>query len=179
MGRPAVKALTRLRWFGLKGMGFAERFVNRSLVQVTRYMTEPDVYGEVQSRIADLIEPDTKVVIGHSLGSVAAYEAALLLDRELPLLLTLGSPLGLRSIVYDRLEGDHEVPKKVQRWVNLVDKDDVVAAEPDLRKRFADPRGVLVSDWTLDNGEDDPHSAQSYLTKRQTGEAVRTGLARR
>ncbi|WP_405947709.1 hypothetical protein OG588_14970 [Streptomyces prunicolor] len=175
-GRAAVNGLARLKWFSRLGMGFAQRFVNKSLVQVTRYMTEPSVYEEVQQRIADLIGPETRILVGHSLGSVAAYEAALRLEGELPLLLTLGSPLGLRTFVHDRLDGEHQVPELVGRWVNLADKDDVIAAEPDLAKRFADPRGVLESDWTLNNGEDDPHSAQAYLTKLQTGRAVREAL---
>ncbi|MFD9003433.1 hypothetical protein ACFV0T_21060 [Streptomyces sp. NPDC059582] len=177
LARPAVKGLARLSWFGRAGMAAAERLVNRSLVQVTRYMTEPGIYAEVQRRVAELVGPETKAIVGHSLGSVVAYEAALRLERELPLLLTLGSPLGLRTIVHDRLAGDHRAPDTVRSWVNLVDRDDLVAAEPDLAKCFADPRGILVSDWTLDNGVENPHSGRAYLTKRQTGLAVAEALA--
>src|SRR6516225_8981118 len=39
----------------------------------------------------------------HSLGSVVAYEATQELEHPLPLLITLGSPLGLNTIVYQRL----------------------------------------------------------------------------
>src|SRR5262249_45700125 len=34
----AIRGLSRLRWFAPFGMGFAQRFVNRTLSQVTRYL---------------------------------------------------------------------------------------------------------------------------------------------
>jgi hypothetical protein len=174
--RPALNGLTRLRWFAPLGMGFAERFVNRSLAQVTRYLTEPELRAEVQGRVIGLIGPETKAVVGHSLGSVAAFQTAHRLRREVPLLLTLGSPLGMRSLVYDRLEERREAPAKIRRWVNLADRDDLVAATPDLSGLFADPGGVLHCDWTLDNGAR-PHEATSYLTKRQAGRALGDSLS--
>ncbi|WP_128381936.1 hypothetical protein [Streptomyces cavernae] len=174
-GRPVLNALARLRWFAPAGMAFAERFADRSLAQVTRYLTEEAVREEVQERIAAHIGPETLAIVGHSLGSVAVFQAAHRLERKLPLLVTLGSPLGLRTLVYDRLPEDKTVPERVQRWVNLSDRDDLVAAVLDLRKLFADPRGVLNSDWTLNTGAQ-PHRAQSYLTKPQTGAAIADAL---
>ena len=76
-------------------------------------------------------------MIGHSLGSVVAYESAHRLTRPLPLLVTLGSPLGLRTIVNDRLRPPPSFPLQVARWLNVADREDVVAAEPDLRPLFA------------------------------------------
>jgi pimeloyl-ACP methyl ester carboxylesterase len=170
-GRPLLKGLAGLRWFAPKGMALATRFGDRSLAQVTRYLTEEAVNEEVQQRIAAHVGPETVAIIGHSLGSVAAFQAAHRLQRDLPLLLTLGSPLGLRSVVYDLLPETKEVPPRVQKWVNLTDADDLVAAEPDLAGLFNDTSGVLDSNWTLDNGSA-PHKAEWYLTKRQTGAAV-------
>jgi pimeloyl-ACP methyl ester carboxylesterase len=62
----------------------------------------PKRSGAARRTVLDLTGPETKVVIGHSLGSVVAYEAAHYIHRSLPLLVTLGSPLGLHTIVYDR-----------------------------------------------------------------------------
>ena len=84
-------------------MGFAERFVNRSLAQVTRYLTNEEIRSAALASVSKLNGPETRVLIGHSLGSVVAYEAAYLINQPLPLLLTLGSPLGLQTIVYQRL----------------------------------------------------------------------------
>ncbi|MER5755733.1 hypothetical protein [Streptomyces sp. NPDC002088] len=174
-GRPALNGLARLRWFAPTGMAFAQTFVKRALAQVSRYLTEEALRTEVQRRIATHIGPETVAVIGHSLGSVAAFQAAHSVRHELPLLLTLGSPLGLRTVVYDRLPEAKTIPPRVSRWTNLADRDDLVAAVPDLAKLFADPYGALASDWTLDNGSE-PHRAESYLGKRQTGAALGTVL---
>ena len=45
------------------------------LLQVTRYLTEDDLRAAAQARVAALLDEDTKLVIGHSLGSVLAWEA--------------------------------------------------------------------------------------------------------
>lgn len=119
-------------------MGFAERFVNRSLAQVTRYLTNDEIRFAALKSVSDLCGPETKVLIGHSLGSVVAYEAAHLMKQPLPLLLTLGSPLGLQTIVYQRLRPQPPgFPPNVRRWVNVVDQDDFIAAEPDLKGLFS------------------------------------------
>ncbi|MGX1129255.1 hypothetical protein RKD49_001445 [Streptomyces glaucescens] len=175
VGRPALNALARLRWFAPLGMAFAQTFVKRALVQVTRYLTEEPVREEVQRRIAAHVGPETVAIVGHSLGSVAAFQAAHRVRSGLPLLLTLGSPLGLRTVVFDRLPEAKTVPPRVAHWANFADRDDLVAAVPDLASLFADPYGALRSDWTLDNGSD-PHRAESYLGKRQTGAALGAAL---
>jgi hypothetical protein len=101
--RSAAASLARLRWFAPYGMAFAQRFVDRTLVQVSRYFTDPQIRAYAQEQVARLVRADTRVLVGHSLGSVIAYEAAHRMMRPLPLLITLGSPLGLRTIVYERL----------------------------------------------------------------------------
>jgi alpha-beta hydrolase superfamily lysophospholipase len=53
--------------------------------------------------VAALLDEETQLVIGHSLGSVVAWEACQALDRPLPVLITLGSTLGLDNVVYPRL----------------------------------------------------------------------------
>lgn len=174
--RPVVNSLVRVPWFAQAGMGFAQRFVIRSLTQVTRYMTEQTLREQIQQRVSGVVGPDTRVIIGHSLGSVVAFEAAHRLDAPVPLLVTVGSPLGLRSIVYDRLPVPAQVPAAVDAWWNLVDRDDLVAAAPDLARGFADPAGKLHSHWTLNNGAR-PHDATRYLTQRQVGVVVGPVLA--
>lgn len=93
--RSAINGLARLRWFAPHGLAFAARFVAKSLAQVTRYFSDEEIRSAAQQAVLDRIGPETKIVIGHSLGSVVAYEAVQRLDQSLPLLITLGSPLGL------------------------------------------------------------------------------------
>jgi hypothetical protein len=171
--RQILKTLSRNSWLARMGMTLAERFVVAALVQVTRYLSDELIRATAQQRVLNLVEGDTRVIIGHSLGSVVAYEAAHRLAQPLPLLLTLGSPLGLRTIVTDRLRPPPSFPPRVGRWANVADRDDVVAAEPDLRPLFAnDPaassrfEGVLV-----DNGSA-PHSPVHYLGKIAVGRAI-------
>lgn len=173
--RGAVGGLCKISWFAPFGMGFAERFVNRSLAQVTRYLTNDTIRSAALESVFKLIGPETKVLIGHSLGSVIAYEAAHLTNKPLPLLLTLGSPLGLQTIVYQRLRPQPPgFPPAVRRWVNIADRDDFIAAEPDLEGLFH--AGIPASasfegGYTVDNGAD-PHNSDFYLGKAQIGREV-------
>ncbi|GAA1987150.1 hypothetical protein [Amycolatopsis minnesotensis] len=174
--RPVLNALARLRPFARFGAGFAERFLVKALRQVSAYLTDETVRETVQQRVAEHVGADTEVLIGHSLGSVVAYEAAHRLDRPLPLLVTLGSPLGLRTVVYERTRPQPpRVPPAVRRWVNLADVDDLVAARPDLTAWFPGADGVLHSERTVDNGAR-PHDATSYLAKRETGAPIVAAL---
>ncbi|KZB80720.1 hypothetical protein [Amycolatopsis regifaucium] len=174
--RPVLNALVRLRPFARLGVAFAERVVVKALKQVTLYLTDETIRNRVQDRVAEHIGPETEVIIGHSLGSVVAYEAAHLHGRPLPLLLTLGSPLGLRTVVYERTRPQPpSVPPGVARWVNLADRDDLVAARPDLTPLFPGADGVLDSGYIVDNGAK-PHEAAFYLAKRRTGEVLSAAL---
>jgi hypothetical protein len=169
--RRALNSVARLKWFAPFGMAFAGKFVNRTLQQVTRYLADSEIRGEVQRRVAELIDADTRAIIGHSLGSIVAYEAAHRLTRPIPLLMTLGSPLGLRTVVYDRVQPQPPCfPPNIQRWVNVADRNDLVAAQPDLQEMFgALPSGSSFDGgWTVENGAK-PHEARFYLTKPQTG----------
>lgn len=172
--RPALNGLAALRWFAPLGVGVAGRTVWRALSQVTRYLGDERVRAEAQSRVRTQIGPDTRLVIGHSLGSVVAYEA--LHHCEHPVaLLTLGSPLGLRTVVYDLLRpAPPTVPVAVTRWDNLVDRDDLVAARVDLAELFPAAAGSTVLPVTaplVDNGAK-PHDATHYLTKSEVGGIV-------
>lgn len=173
--RSAVDSLARVRWFAPFGMGFASHFVMRSLTQVTQYLSDNDLREQALSRVNDLLTPNTQVLIGHSLGSVVAFEAAQTLDHPLPLLVTIGCPLGLHTIVYERVRPQPpRFPPMVHHWVNIADRNDIVAAEPDLTPLFgptAPPGAVLEGDYTVENGAK-PHKADFYLTKAQVGRPI-------
>jgi hypothetical protein len=179
--RSAINGVTKISWFAPYGMGFAERFVRRSLAQVTRYLTDDRIRSAALESVMKLVNANTEVLIGHSLGSVVAYEAAHLIERPLPLLVTLGSPLGLQTIVYQRLRPQPPIfPPKVQHWVNVAAEDDFIAAEPRLERLFGPsvPAGaVLEGGYTVDNGAE-PHNANFYLGKAHVGKPVGETLSR-
>jgi len=90
---------------------------------------------------------------------------------------TLGSPLGIPKLVFDRLtpvpaDGCGAWPGTVTSWVNVADPDDIVALRKQLAGLFpgASP-GNPVDDRLVDNG-DQPHAIDRYLNARQTGSAL-------
>jgi hypothetical protein len=90
----------------------------------------------------------------------------------LPLLVTLGSPLGLDTIIYPRLRPQPPTfPVQVRRWVNVADTDDFIAGEPDLTDLFSRglPDGATFErGYTVDNGAQ-PHSGTvSFYRERIT-----------
>ena len=74
----ALRALSRSKFFG----GLALRTLVFDLKQVRRYLTDSGLRAAAQARVTRLIGPDTQVVVGHSLGSVVAYEALHDLDAS-------------------------------------------------------------------------------------------------
>jgi pimeloyl-ACP methyl ester carboxylesterase len=178
--REVFKSLARLRWFGVAGMVVAERLVWKSAAQVTKYLTDEEYRRKIQKTVRDLVGPETEVIIGHSLGSVIAYEVAQQLEHPLRLLVTLGSPLGLGTVIYPRLRPQPPgFPCKVKRWVNVADRGDLIAAEPDLTRMFSQgvPSGArFEGGYTVENGAQ-PHSAVFYLTKAKTGRPIGEILA--
>src|SRR5271157_886625 len=175
----AIRSLSKLSWFAPFGMGFAEKFVIRTLSQVTRYLCDETIRQTAQRRVLELVGPETKVIIGHSLGSVVAYETVCALDwprdQSLPLLVTVGSPLGIRTIIYDRLRPQPPAfPRPVRRWINAAARDDLVATVPDLTPLFSAglPEGAAFEGkWKVDNGSK-PHDGLFYLGKESVGRPV-------
>jgi hypothetical protein len=100
----------------------------------------------------------------------------------LPLLVTIGSPLGLDTIIYPRLRPQPPMfPPRVLRWVNVADRDDFIAAEPDLTRMFSGgmpPEAKFEGSYTVENGAE-PHSAVFYLTKALTGRPIGATLSGR
>jgi pimeloyl-ACP methyl ester carboxylesterase len=174
----ALRALSGSAFFA----GLAERVMLFDLQQVRRYMTDPEVRQEVQDRVAAEVGEDTRVVVGHSLGSVVAYEA-LCAHPQWPVraLVTLGSPLGIRNLIFDRLvpapvarDSGGKLgawPGEVESWVNLADAGDVVALVKDLRPLF----GSRVACSLVHNGSH-AHDVRPYLTAAETGAAIAAGL---
>ncbi|POX58670.1 hypothetical protein C3492_36205 [Streptomyces sp. Ru62] len=176
----------------------AERFLLGVLRQVRRYFGEDVVRERAVEAVAARVGPDTTVLVGHSLGSVVAYEA-LCAHPEWPVrtLVTLGSPLGMPSLVFDRLRpaprhGRGHWPGGLAHWTNLADKHDVVASVKqlaDLFPPFGAPAGGtadgaeappeaqarVLRDVQVDNGWR-VHDLLRHLTARETGAAIGEGL---
>jgi len=156
----------------------ADRVVVWNLWQVRMYFLQPRIREEICARVVRTVDDDTRVLVGHSLGSVVAYEV-LAAHPEWPVrtLVTLGSPLGIRNLVFDRLipapeDGRGAWPGAVARWSNIADNGDVVA----LAKQLAPLFGDKVEDVPVHNGSH-AHDVSPYLTAVETGRAIAAGLA--
>ncbi|PSL57126.1 hypothetical protein B0I31_102103 [Saccharothrix carnea] len=170
----ALLQLCKSRFFA----GVALRTMVFDLKQVARYLADDALRRNARQRVAALIGPDTRVVVGHSLGSVVAYETLCALpDHPVRALVTLGSPLGIPNLIFDRLQpapsgGRGAWPGGTDLvWTNVVDSGDVVALAKDLRPRF----GEAVRNAVVHNGAH-AHSVRPYLTDKLTGAAIAAGL---
>jgi hypothetical protein len=170
----ALNALSSSKFFA----GIAERLLIGNLKQVSKYFHEDSVRTTVQERVADWIAPDTKVLLGHSLGSIVAYEA-LCAHPDWPVrtLVTLGSPLGIRNLIFERLRpapvnGKGAWPRGVVRWVNVSDGGDIVALTKALGPMFSG----TIEDYSVNN-DANAHDVKPYLTAAETGRAIAAGLA--
>lgn len=167
-----LRQLSKSRFF--KGLG-PERLLVADLREVRRFLHEPNIKSGVLARFEACIEPGTKVLVGHSLGSVVAYEALCKHPEwQIHTLVTLGSPLGIRNLVFDVLTpapvDGRGVWPHIKRWINIADKGDIVALEKDLSKLFDGVKDVSIyNGWRS-------HDVGRYLTAEQTGRAIGEGL---
>jgi hypothetical protein len=169
----ALSAMSRSRWLAAAG----ERLLVGTAAQARAYLHDEQIRSAAQRAVMDLITPRTRVVIGHSLGSVVAYEALCARPQPRDLaFVTLGSPLGIRNLFFDRLRpppagGAGQIPAQLTAWTNICDAYDIVALVKDLGPLFPG-----VTDVRVHNGWQ-AHDLGRHLTSAEVGAAVAAGLA--
>jgi hypothetical protein len=165
--------------------------IERFLDDVAYYLELPDmretVLGVVERGLREAV-PDggDVVVIGHSLGSIVAYDAMTRLpDRyRVRLLVTAGSPLGY-PIVQKNLLGKQAgqppsipapVPRQPGGWLNAYDELDIVALVHPLAGTYAEAVGGQLSDERTHNPTA-PHSIEDYLSDPDVAGPIGRALA--
>jgi len=103
------------------------------------------------------------VLVAHSLGSIIAYDV--LRDAngqgvDVPLLVTLGSPLGVRE-VQDLITNPLRVPAGVGAWMNASDLRDIVALDHTVRDDYSPPD--RITDLLVNNASANHHGIREYL----------------
>jgi len=150
--------------------------VRQLINQLGRYFADEELRAEVRGRFEAVIEPDTRVVIAHSMGTVVAYETLCAHPEwRVETLVTIGSPLG-DDWIYGRLQpqaaDDKGVwPGSIGRWINVASVGDQACVEPKLANRF----GERVVDLGVDNGHR-AHDPEPYLNAPTTGRALADAL---
>ena len=171
-----LRLLARSRFFA----GLAESALIADFKQVRLYLRDARIRAEARAAVDAAVAGDTRVLIGHSLGSVVAYEA-LHVYRDSPrwanvrTLITLGSPLGIPNLIFDALDpapaaGRGLWPSGIDRWANVSDDGDVVA----LAKQLAPLFGGNLVDVRVVNGAT-AHDVRPYLTAKEPGASIPDG----
>jgi hypothetical protein len=186
LGRTAAvqRMLERLLASRAFGGNIPEAAFIGNLKQVVRFLNDPGVRSSVLSRVKDEVGDDTLIVIGHSLGSVVAYEfLAQFQPANVTTFITLGSPLGIRNVVFDRLtpkplNNNGTWPARLSRWANVADGRDIVAMQKSLAPLFPPaPGNEGIVDELVNNG-DEPHGIGPYLTSQPVGTVIAAALGR-
>lgn len=165
--------------FGKKANRIALAFCR----EVSTYLSHPARRQAVRDTVAATISQHRPtIVIGHSLGTVVAYETLWQHpELKVDLMLTLGSPLAIPGVIFERLEptpvsGRGARPPAVASWANLADVGDIIAIpRTGLRNRFdqvdTDKPAIVI-------GEHAFHGAEHYLACFETAEILAPYLER-
>jgi hypothetical protein len=147
---------------------------SRLLRQAYVYLRQPGAAEQIDARVAPHFSDGPCVIVAHSLGTVVSFKLLRRMALEgrpldVPLFLTLGSPLSLRT-VRKALGPSFAPPKGVRRWFNAYDKDDFVALGQGLtRSTFAEG----IENWgEVANTRDDAHGITGYLSDPKVAAAI-------
>lgn len=142
--------------------GVANFGIGELLRDVFVYVNDPPVRRAINEIVAAALTSEPTVVVAHSLGSVVGYEVL----REhssnaVPLLVTVGSPLGIRAI-RRRLATPLVMPGGVSGWYNAFDSHDVVSLYPLDAANFA-ITPPIENYAQVQNHTDNKHGIDGYL----------------
>ena len=173
--------------------------VKNTVQETARYFSDEGGIGE---QVRELLKVPLRqmfaegrriLIIGHSMGSVIAYDTLWDLTHieknaeRVDLFLTIGSPLGMR-FTQQRLRGVHEkgterYPHDIRNWINIAAQGDLTALDPTLRDDFGDMvhLGLIESITDLNGGvynyfrNDEGlnvHRSYGYLVNPRMGEVI-------
>jgi pimeloyl-ACP methyl ester carboxylesterase len=155
-------------WFTEHYGGYGKRVVTACIEELATYF-DPAQWERreaARARVADVIRREQPtVLLAHSLGSVVAYETLCANPKlVVELFVTLGSPLAMRQVVFDRLSpmpaGRGARPPGIRQWVNIADRGDPVAVP---RRKLGERFDGVDRDHETTISLIDPHTAKSYL----------------
>lgn len=155
--------------------GVSADAIERFTRDVFLYLSRSKIRREINRIVADAIPRSRTLVIGHSLGSVVAFDVLRSLDpsAHVPLLVTVGSPLGVGPI--RRTLQPLRFPAGVETWFNALDERDVVALQPLDGTTFAvDPP---IDNYTgVRNRTENAHGISGYLDDPQVATRIYEAL---
>jgi hypothetical protein len=157
------------------GGGLSSDVIEQFTRDVYLYTTVQTVRDAVDAIVRAQLNEKRTIVVAHSLGTVVAYNVLRADTRALsvPLLTTVGSPLGIRAIRDQLLP--LSFPAHVQAWYNAYDPRDVVALYPLDSDNFA-VTPAIENDQAVTNETDDRHGISGYLSDKHVVEKLLSAL---
>ncbi|MGC8804063.1 MAG: hypothetical protein ACP5PS_09900 [Bacteroidales bacterium] len=184
-------------WRWVRGSRFSDRTFEWLDPLVRRYFQEVDIYlfnsdphkrNRIRNRLLEALwrhRRDEVLLIGHSMGSVIAYDVLLSMsdDMAIPTLVTMGSPLGFPYIA-EKLAKAHALeitnPVKLptpaaitRQWYNFFDATDIISLQHRLIDTYTpNTHGVapidrqVVNDY-VNRGKRNPHNIFGYLRAKE------------
>ncbi|MER8905280.1 hypothetical protein [Mesorhizobium sp. M0772] len=157
------------------GGGMSQSAIEQFTRDVYLYTRYPAVRSTIDAIVRRALTANKTVVVGHSLGSVVAY--SVLHDAgqgiNIPLFVTVGSPLGIRAI-RDQL-APISYPSGVKDWFNAFDTRDVVALFPLDEQSF--PVNPPIRNFPgVRNHTDNRHGIAGYLDNREVARTILMGV---
>ena len=142
--------------------GLSGDMIERFTRDVWVYLTDDYVRDTINAMVGKCIEPGRRtVVVGHSLGSVVAYDVLRnTAGLNVPLYATVGSPLGVGPI-RSKL-APIKFPAGVAGWFNAYDERDAVALYPLDGTHFG-VHPAIDNYNKVQNGTDNAHGIIGYL----------------
>jgi hypothetical protein len=153
---------------------FLPKEVKSAATEINRYFDNTDnIASDIRKLLKQTLRPlieknEPVLLIGHSIGSVIAYDTLWELSYQEGLhgkvdFLTIGSPLGMHY-VQRRLMGMKEneektYPKLIRHWVNLSSEGDIIALERNFHNSFKE----LLKLGLVKSIEDHSHGIYNYF----------------
>jgi hypothetical protein len=148
-----------------------------ALKQAYAYLKKPGVRPAIDARVRPRFGNGPIVVVTHSLGTIVAFHLLRELHNtgagtEVPLLITMGSPLGVEA-VKKYIDLPHKIPPNVARWKNFYDRGDPVSLGKPLASQFA---ANILDVGTINNQTENAHSIEGYLNQKVIGASLAAAL---
>lgn len=160
------RVLELLRWLNAHHPEIGSALLALRTRDVYTYLTNQRVFSIINGGVKTALSRDEpNIVVAHSLGTVVAYSILVDLRRDdgwhVPLLVTLGSPLGVSPIRNQLAMVTH--PGVVDEWLNAYDPLDVVALRPLDETTFATSKSI-ENYAGVANTASDHHGIEEYLS---------------
>ena len=178
-------------WIGRRLVGIVRAFealsplkgalVLQVVKQAYTYLAKEGAGAAVDNLVRPKLDGQRMVIVSHSLGTVVAFKllremAAAGRNVEVPLLITMGSPLGIDA-VKAKLGPPRKKPAFVKKWVNFYDPADFVALGKALdRSTFA---ADIENVGDVDNTTDNAHGIAGYLPDKRVIDLLESSSMRR